>query len=446
MTTAIMAKRQNLSKLLISNARVEKPPPRQHLPKSDLRYWRTRVKCPIYIQNGERFSSPHFSVCVSYQGQRKNLSLQTGNRDEAAKAALKLWQDVRQYGWQVALANLRPVETLPSDTVGDLISAVEKGTAKTPTREAYIRNFRLLAAEVMNIKRSGNKLAAIGKWKARVAKVKLASLTPEKIEQFKLRRIEAAAGDVMSQHSAKISVNTLIRFSKSLFSPRVLKQLGLESVANPFKEIGYLKASPKKYAPTFEVKKLFAAAETELKGDELKVFLLAICCGLRRHEIDYLEYPSFDWQKNLIVIRETKYFQAKTDDSHGVIPVDPELMKRFYGFYVEHEKAMEAKKEQKRNDFVIQSVFAKPRLEKRYIRYRCAFAFQGLTKWLRTHGVTGPRPLHQLRKESISIVNAAHGIFVASRFARHSSIAITAAVYSDNRGLSGIRLADLIGA
>ena len=115
---------------------------------------------------------------------------------------------------------------------------------------------------------------------------------------------------------------------KSLFGARNLKRLGLE-VQNPFKEVAYEKAAPKKYSPTFDVKKVFAAAESELHGDEKKVFLLAVCCGLRRHEIDHLEWPSFDWERHVLVIRETKYFRAKTDDSHGMVPMDQELMARY---------------------------------------------------------------------------------------------------------------------
>jgi integrase len=400
---------------------------------------------PTYTKDGQTFRAPHYSVCLSFGGQRRNLSLKTGNKEEAAKAALKLWDDLRLGGWEQALAALRPTPTLPSETVGDFLAAIEANVQRTPTREGYIRGFRLLVAEVAGIRRKGNSIGKLANWKERVAKVKLAELTPQKIERWKLRRLEAAAGDVMSQHSAKVSLNTLLRFSKALFSPKVLKKLGI-AVANPFKEIGYEKAQPKKYAPTFDVRALFKIAEAELEGEELKVFLLAVCCGMRRHEIDYAVWGWFDWNRNVIAITETKYFQAKTEDSHGVVPVDPELMKRFYGFYEQHVTAMAAKKEEKRNDFVIQSVFAKPRIDKGYIRYRCDFAFQKLTAWLRAHGVVGPRPLHTLRKESISIVNQAHGIFVASRFARHSSIAITAAVYSDNRGLAGVRLSELTGA
>lgn len=439
------ANRQNIVELILTNAQAPKPkpPPRASLPKSDLRYWKARVKLPVYTKDGQSFRAPHYAIQLSRNGQRRNLSLETGDKEEAAKKAMRLWQDIANSGWDTALANLRPVASLPSDTVGDLISAVEKGVQRSPTRESYIRAFRQLVAEVMGIKRQANTVARIKGWKERVGKVRLADLTPEKIERWRLRRVEAA-GDHLAQHSTKVTLNTLCRFSKALFSPKVMKQIGL-SVANPFKDIGYLKAQPKKYQPTFDVRTLFKNAEAELGLEEKKVFLLGVCCGLRRREIDYLEWPSFDWQKNAIVIRETKWFGAKTDDSHGVVPVDPELMKRFYGFYVEHEKVMEAKKPERRNDFVIQSVFAKPRLNKNYIRYRCDFSFQKLTAWLRANGVTGPRPLHTLRKEAGSLINAEQGIHAAQRFLRHSDIKITAAIYADNRGMKPISLSALTG-
>jgi integrase len=271
--------------------------------------------------------------------------------------------------------------------------------------------------------------------------------------------LDGCDGDVLALHSAKVTLNTLLRFSKALFGPKILKRLGSgdgkqgsgdspypSPFANPFKQVSYEKASPKKYSATFDVKKLFAAAEAQLPAEELKVFLLAVCCGLRRHEIDYLEWPSFDWERHMLIIRETKWFKAKTDDSSAEVPIDAALSARFYGFYENHLAAMVAIKNPKRlNDFVIQAAgFAKPRLDKAYIRYRCNVQFERLTAWLRAHGVKGPRPLHTLRKEAGSIVNASQGIHVASRFLRHSNVAITSAVYADSRSMQPIRLADLV--
>jgi integrase len=417
---------------------------RAGLGKDDCRYWRSRVQKAVFTtRDGQLKRSAFYSVAISHGGVRRNLSLYTSSQTVAAQKARDLWRAVVNHGWDAALEKLRPTPEVPRETIADFIGAVQKSIPRSPTRENYLRNLRLLAAEVAGIERKDNTGPEISRWRTRVGKVRLSELSPPKIEAWRVKRLEEHDGDVITQHSAKVSVNTILRCCKSLFGARNLKRLGLE-VANPFKEVAYEKAPPRKYSPSFDVKKVFAAAEAGLHGDELKVFLLAVCMGLRRHEIDHLEWPSFDWERHVLVIRETKYFKAKTDDSHGIVPVDPELMARFYGFYENHLALMATRKPLRQNDFVVQAAgYAKPRLDKTYVRYRCNIIFERLAKWLRKHGVKTARPLHTLRKEAGSLVNASQGIHAASRFLRHSNVMITAAVYADSRGMQPIRLSDL---
>jgi hypothetical protein len=63
--------------------------------------------------------------------------------------------------------------------------------------------------------------------------------------------------------------------------------------------------------------------------------------------------------------------------------------------------------------------------------FRCGFVFDRVTAWLRRHGVTAKKPLHELRKELGSLITAEHGIYAASRVLRHSDLATTAAHYTD---------------
>jgi hypothetical protein len=57
--------------------------------------------------------------------------------------------------------------------------------------------------------------------------------------------------------------------------------------------------------------------------------------------------------------------------------------------------------------------------------------FDRLTAWLRSKGVSAQKPIHELRKESGSMVNRKHGLTAAKDFLRHADIAITAAHYID---------------
>ena len=155
--------------------------------------------------------------------------------------------------------------------------------------------------------------------------------------------------------------------------------------------------------------------------------------GLRRNEIDKLEWwPSFQWARNVIRIEATRYLQPKSEDSIGDVEVDPELMEIFRGF-----------KARAKGSFVIESNVP-ARMNATYSHYRCEHDFSELTAWLRSHGVTGSRPLHSLRKEYGSQVCAKHGIYAASQALRHADIAITSAHYLDPRKRSTVGLGSLL--
>lgn len=132
--------------------------------------------------------------------------------------------------------------------------------------------------------------------------------------------------------------------------------------------------------------------------------------GLRRNEIDKLEWTSFRWKDLTIRIEVTRVFQMKSEDSAGDVEVDLEFMELFRGYHANSK-----------GDFVIASSNL-PRPGATYSHYRCEREFSTLIDWLRTHGVTGARPLHSLRKEYGSQICARYGIYAASHALRHADI------------------------
>src|SRR5260370_2564678 len=91
-----------------------------------------------------------------------------------------------------------------------------------------------------------------------------------------------------------------------------------------------------KYCSESGLAKLIKAVKKELRDsspEEYKVFLLAVGAGLRKKEIDLLEWPSFRWEENAIRIEPTRYFPPKSEDSIADIPVDREVMDVFRGYY-----------------------------------------------------------------------------------------------------------------
>jgi integrase len=160
-----------------------------------------------------------------------------------------------------------------------------------------------------------------------------------------------------------------------------------------------------------------------LPDEQQKIFLLAIMAGLRRNEIDKLEWSAFRWEEGTIRIEATENFHPKSEDSVGDVEVDRELMDAFSAF---HAKASN------RNGFVIESTVP-VRPDASYSHYRCQKEFDALMLWLRANGVAGLRPLHTLRKEFGSQMCATHGIYAASHALRHGDITITSQHYLDKR-------------
>jgi hypothetical protein len=67
-----------------------------------------------------------------------------------------------------------------------------------------------------------------------------------------------------------------------------------------------------------------------------------------------------------------------------------------------------------------------------------------LLGWLRSKGVNSRAPLHNLRKEFGSLINARYGILAASEQLRHGGIAVTARHYLENRQPSVLGLGHLL--
>jgi integrase len=148
--------------------------------------------------------------------------------------------------------------------------------------------------------------------------------------------------------------------------------------------------------------------------------LLALAGGLRRGEIDSLAWHQIDFEHSVIRIEPSETANLKTADSRGEVPIDPGIVPILRGF---RAKAT--------GPFVIEAEGGEygPRVWGRH--YRADAVFTRLNMWLRKHGVTARKPIHELRKELGSLLTEAFGIYVASRILRHSTVATTAAHYSD---------------
>ena len=144
---------------------------------------------------------------------------------------------------------------------------------------------------------------------------------------------------------------------------------------------------------------------------------------MRKREIDTLLWRSVDFEKAVIRIERTEYFQPKSEDSAAEIDVAPEL--------VELLRGLKAKAKAK-GEFVIESKNP-PRYDTSRANYRAEHEFQGLYAWLAGKGVSVGKKLHELRKECGAVIANSMGIFAASRALRHSDIRITSQYYADKK-------------
>jgi hypothetical protein len=98
----------------------------------------------------------------------------------------------------------------------------------------------------------------------------------------------------------------------------------------------------------------------------------------------------------------------------------------------------------RKSEFVIESDSPPPPFDAPYGVYRCTNEMRALLAWLRAKGVISKTPLHTLREEFGSQINARYGLLAASEQLRHGGIAVTARHYVENRSRSVLGFGHLL--
>ena len=404
--------------------------------KNDLRYWLARVFKPKKIKSGKVVHETAFYFArFQYRGRRITISLGTGNQAEAAGRAKERYLFLVTNGWADFLAEYQPVEGVAparraNITVGEYIEAAAAESRLAPeTIYQYARSFRRIVADAMGIKGTKRRFDYRGggnrQWIEKINAVHLAAVTPEKITAWKKKFIAAAGSDVIARRRATVSCNSFVRQAKALFSKRnvldKLKSVELPAVL-PFDGVSVERRTDTKfYGCGVDAHQLLRDAVAELgtdRAEELKAFLLALVLGLRRREADMLQWDSFDFTTGTLRVKPNAWYKLKTNESAAVLPVDPEILALF--------RAWKAKA---KSGFVIESNLEPKAVS--YQWYRCEETFKSLLDWLRSKGVQGYKPIHQMRKLYGSVMADLHGIHVASAALRHSDIRTTSESYAD---------------
>jgi integrase len=370
-------------------------------------------------------------MLVQHEGERRKLSLKTPIKAAAAARARDNYLSIITNGWGETLKTLRPDSERPPVqtelTIGRFLSELKsKADLQPKTLEGYAIAFRGIVADIFGIDSGKEKYDYRGggraRWIEKINAIRLDAVTPELVQVWK-RTFIARAGseDPIKVRSAKSSVNSYMRRAKCLFAPRAIRHLSVVLPSPlPFAGVAFESRANTRYHSNIDPGKLIRAAQKELADADESVFLaflLGLSAGLRRLEIDRLEWSAFHWNNNVIKIRRTKYFEPKTETSIREVLIDPEVMSVFRGYAARAT-----------SNFVIDGLSLGKTMAD---GYRAKDVFDRLSSWLKQHGVTARKPVHELRKEFGSMVNRLHGLSAARDLLGHSDVGVTAAYYVD---------------
>jgi integrase len=400
--------------------------------KNSANYWITRLIRPV---NSRGEKSPHYSFRTLHKGKRGAFSTGTGNKEAAAKIAAGIYNDILTIGWEATFAkhrtNTNPDPDLPAPvaSIGDWIAAARKvSEANESTFTSYSRALRKIVADILAVERSkkrfGPRKGGAADYRAKIDTTSLEVLTLPAVQKWRLEYVKRAKTPA-EERSRMTSCNSTIRQARSLFAAKILKFLPDLRLPDPipFHAVEFFPRQSAKYFSRIDAKTLLQEAHRELAKTDPPAFLamlLALSAGLRKGEIDSLQWHQVEFSRQLIRVESTDSASLKTADSRDEVAIDENTIAIIRGFHAKKEGA-----------FVIEGEGGGSGPKKWGQNYRAGAVFDRLTAWLRAHGVAARKPLHELRKELGSLVTAEHGIYAASRVLRHSNVATTAAHYTD---------------
>jgi integrase len=212
-------------------------------------------------------------------------------------------------------------------TIGEYIEAVrEKNLLRPATIQSYAVALRAIAGGITGRKGRIHRDA-----------IKLRLLTDDKVEAWRALYIKRKAVNPLAEKSARATASSLILRSKAIFFSETLARVrDVVEIPDPV-PLASVKAEsvpPSRYRSTFDIVALVERSKEELATEHLelfKIFLLGAMAGLRRHEIDLLQWRAFLFDEGAIRIETTEHFRPKSHSSEGAIHVDAELLDIFRG-------------------------------------------------------------------------------------------------------------------
>jgi integrase len=413
--------------------------------KSHVDYWTPRLTKRTYSWEGKTVEISEWQIRIAHLGRREWFNTGTANKSAAAEKARKIYLSLISKGWQPTLDEFKPDMQVAKDgcTVGEFLDQVKAVSGLKPvTYEIYAKKFRSLISGIFGLDNGKAKHDYVNgghkAWLAKVSAVRLDRVTPERVNDWKVRELKAASKSPLQLKRAGVTIRSILLSSKALFTPNIRKHLTLRLPSPlPFDGVTLPEAGKSRYKSEINPAVLLTAAKRELAEgvteenkpanpcpEQFKILLLALGAGLRRNEIDKLQWDQIQWHRNTIRVETTEHGGTKSAESEADVDVDPGLLEILKTYMPKPGKG---------SPFVIESPVQPRPQSVRNHHYRCNRQFKGLVSWLRGKGLKSRNALHALRKEFGSQICAQAGIFAASTALRHSSINLTREYYIDKK-------------
>lgn len=141
-------------------------------------------------------------------------------------------------------------------TIGEFLADVEaKANLKGKTFRNYAGCLRTIASGAFGFDSGASKFDYRGEgnkqWRKRVDSIRLGSLTPDKVQAWKVAFLKPLRVNPAALQSAKRTVSSYIRCARSLFSPKITKFLKVRLPKPlPFEGVEWERAGSMKYNST----------------------------------------------------------------------------------------------------------------------------------------------------------------------------------------------------
>lgn len=367
-------------------------------------YWKEKIR----KLNRRGSLTPNFYQTIQFNGERRTVSLGTGNKSIAASKAAENWQTLQAGGWE-AIFPVKKKDEFSKMSVTQFLEVARKRAELRGTRSDSIKDYenklRVIVAGILDVtidthKKWDSGEREVAKRKVYGAKIERV-LTAANIDRFKAEYLRRRLQNGDDEKRIKRTFNSYLRGGNALFSKETLEEIS--GASNPFTDVqGWPKCSKKfkSVIPDFDkliddFNEKFAAPQKEgekdldfvLRREVFKNFVIILATGARRGEADRLKWSNIDIDRGLCCFDG----HLKTENSEATIPLNPESLEILRKF----------------RDESPDDLFYLKRGKQR--RYEAGATSERLMKWLREYEIEDgskpltfkntPKPIHYLRAE-----------------------------------------------